>query len=582
MTTTKIKYGNGYFEKTSVGVRYVVQGATDDEPKASYWVCSPLDVTAETRDTDGGNWGYLLVWKDREGRQHKWAMPASMLQGDGRNIREELAGGGLRIGQTKKARELLNAYIQFSNPDGLAICVNAMGWHNNVFVLPHRVFGQTEDGEEIVWQSTSSVQAEYSEAGTLEDWRKNISEYAIGNSRFTFALSTAFAGPILEFAGEDSGGFHFKGASSTGKTTMVRAAASVWGGRRYMRTWRTTVNGLEAIAAMHNDGLLCLDELRQDNAEEAGEAAYMLANGVGKSRADRSGFARKAATWRLLFLSTGEVGLSQCMTKAKRKPAPGMQIRMVEIPIDAGKGMGGFEYVPPSSTPSEVADKVNQATHEYYGVAGSNFLESLCSIDKTKLRHGLLKSIDNFCNVVVPAGASSQVRRVARRFGLVAAAGEAATRFGITGWKPKDATKAAVACFQAWLSDYGTMPREERMLLEHVRELIEVHGSGRFEPVYNVDPKLRVNNRLGFINTPVPDEHGNAPDDEKTLIYVLPQTFKQHFAYGVSKKTAVDILIKHKWLIPGKRQTAQSLRIGALGGKVARVYVLDVDRILGR
>jgi uncharacterized protein (DUF927 family) len=62
---------------------------------------------------------------------------------------------------------------------------------------------------------------------------------------------------------------------------------------------------LEAVAESHNDSLLCLDEISQVDSKEAGETAYMLANGHGKSRAQRDGSSRQAALWRLLFLSTG-------------------------------------------------------------------------------------------------------------------------------------------------------------------------------------------------------------------------------------------------------------------------------------
>ncbi|WP_457589305.1 DUF927 domain-containing protein, partial [Legionella pneumophila] len=49
------------------------------------------------------------------------------------------------------------------------------------------------------------------------------------------------------------------------------------------RLWRSTTNGLEGLAALHNDGLLILDELSQMDPREAGEAAYLLANGQGKT-----------------------------------------------------------------------------------------------------------------------------------------------------------------------------------------------------------------------------------------------------------------------------------------------------------
>ena len=49
-----------------------------------------------------------------------------------------------------------------------------------------------------------------------------------------------------------------------GKTTLLRIAASVWGEDKYLKTWRTTSNGLEITCAKRSGTLLVLDE-----AEEA-------------------------------------------------------------------------------------------------------------------------------------------------------------------------------------------------------------------------------------------------------------------------------------------------------------------------
>ena len=107
-----------------------------------------------------------------------------------------------------------------------------------------------------------------------------MARLAQGNSRLVFALSVAFAGPLANVAGEDSGGFHIRGGTSIGKSTALKVAASVWGDPvAYPRLWRATANGLEGLAALHNDGLLILDELSQIDPKEAGEAAYLLANG---------------------------------------------------------------------------------------------------------------------------------------------------------------------------------------------------------------------------------------------------------------------------------------------------------------
>ena len=52
---------------------------------------------------------------------------------------------------------------------------------------------------------------------------------ASGHVLLTLAISAALAGPLLHLAGYEGGGVHSLGQSSTGKTTVLRLAASVWG-----------------------------------------------------------------------------------------------------------------------------------------------------------------------------------------------------------------------------------------------------------------------------------------------------------------------------------------------------------------
>ena len=89
------KYGGGTFELRNDGVWFV---ETDNENKKhETWICSRLTVTAKTRDSHSHSWGRLLEWLDDDGTAHRWAMPADMLQGDGADLRKELAAGGLQI-----------------------------------------------------------------------------------------------------------------------------------------------------------------------------------------------------------------------------------------------------------------------------------------------------------------------------------------------------------------------------------------------------------------------------------------------------------------------------------------------------
>ena len=132
----------------------------------------------------------------------------------------------------------------------------------------------------------------------------------------------------------EGGGFSFEGGSSSGKTTALQVAASVWGGPVHVKSWRLTDNALESVATLHNDGLLILDEVGQVNARVLSEAAYMLANGSGKSRSGRDGSLRRSHVWRLIFLSSGELGLADKLAESGMKSKAGQEVRFVGLPVD--------------------------------------------------------------------------------------------------------------------------------------------------------------------------------------------------------------------------------------------------------
>lgn len=226
-----------------------------------------------------------------------------------------------------------------------------------------------------------------------------------------------------------------------------------------MQTWRNTGNGLEAIAAIYNDTLLPLDEIMQGDAREAGEIAYMLASGSGKGRADRAGLARDKQTWRLLFLSSGEMSLGDHLTSIGKCPYAGEEIRLADIPTDTDVH-GAFEELHSYPDGAAFSRALSNAARIYYGVAAREFLRRLMRLKTTKAlaeelceRLGVLH--DEFLADYVPESASGQVRRVAARFALVAFGGELATTLGITGWRPGEAFSGTAACFKAWLEARG-------------------------------------------------------------------------------------------------------------------------------
>lgn len=239
----------------------------DDPDKGPQWICSPLHVTAMTRDVDGESWGRLLEFHDPDELLHRWACPLEMLAGDGTEFRRVLLSMGLRLAPGTKARQLVAQYVQTARTEARAVCTGRTGWHGDSYVLPDETLG--EGGERVLLQ-TLGEPPKMRTAGTAREWRDGVGALCAGNSRLVLAVSAAFAAPLLELVGYESGGIHLVGASSTGKTTALRLATSVWGGPEYLHRWRATANGLEAVATGHNDALLVLDELAQVDPREAG------------------------------------------------------------------------------------------------------------------------------------------------------------------------------------------------------------------------------------------------------------------------------------------------------------------------
>jgi uncharacterized protein (DUF927 family) len=448
------------------------------------WVCSPLQVLAVTRDADAREHGRLLRIEHLDGGVHEWAMPMSLLAGDGVGYREHLLSLGLRIAVGRRARDRLHEYLSTTLPAARVRCVPRTGWHGDVYVLADGAVGTSDGGELVILQGAHPADLNTRTSGRLAEWQEHVAAPCVGNSRLAFALACAFAAPLLALTGDESGGYHLRGASSTGKTTALRVAASAWGSggdRGHVQSWRATANGLEGIAVAHSDGLLCLDELGQVPARDAGEVAYMLSNGTGKRRARADGSARRAAEWRLLWFSTGELALGDKMREAGLRARAGQDVRLVEIPADAGAGFGVFEMLHGFADGAALARHLRDATARFYGVAIRAYLARVAA-DRQEIAAAVEKGRRRWVGEHCPTCADGQVERVADRCGLIAAAGELATVLRILPWPDHEASRAAAASFAAWLSlRGGTGPAELARGIEQVRLFIARHGASRFE-----------------------------------------------------------------------------------------------------
>ncbi|MFQ1989016.1 DUF927 domain-containing protein [Aeromonas veronii] len=540
-------------------------GRGDDARQELVPISSPVRVLAETSDEHGRGYGRLLEWQDSAGRVHQWAMPSrSLVPRNGDDVFAALLDAGLPFISLGHKRKLA-AYLMACRPDKRITCVERTGWHGRAYVLPQGSIGPDADG--VILQTTGYAASDFVERGTLGEWQQGVAALAVGNSRLCFALSLAFAAPLLSLVGMEGGGFHLKGESTDGKTTIMKAAASVYGNPdRYSQTWRATGNAIEGIASRRNDALLCLDELGELDGREAGQVAYMLANGQGKGRSKQDGELRERKAWRLLFLSTGELSLEDHAASAGQRTQAGMEVRTIQIPSDTGHH-GAFEWLHGMEGGRTFADTLKAHCDHQHGSAFRTYAEALAG-ELGAHSERMRAEIKRIAAELTPQGAGNQVGRAINRFALVAAAGELATRLGVTGWPEGEALRAVRVCLKAWLAERGHLGNhEEAAILAQVRKFVTAHQYTRFADWF--DTNHRPANMVGYRKV----------ESDGVSFFVLPPGWAE-ITKGRDPKRSALLCLEAGYLLTGKdkKRLQRKARLPGMSGS-AWVYLLT-ERVL--
>jgi putative DNA primase/helicase len=503
-------------------------------------LAAPFEVVGLCRDPRRQGWGKMLRWRDADGAEHDRYVGDAAMHGDPAALCSGLADGGLRINRAYQ-RQFAH-YLSQAQVKRRVTVVPRTGWHEiggrPVFVLQGETIGR-RGGERIILGDVARHL--YEKRGSFEDWRDGVAKLAQGHVLPMLAISTALSGPLLHLTGIEGGGIHLWGPSSRGKTTLLKMGASVWGPGEttgFIRAWRATTNGLEGAAAVATDTVLILDELAQIEARELATALYLLSNGVGKARASRDGSLREPRSWRIVFLSSGELPIGAKLIEERgRKARAGQEVRMLEVA--ASRAFGVFDNPGPEQNAAKLAKECARAASQAYGTAGPEFVRRLLAEDISG--EDVRWSVEDFVRVEIPYGADGQVVRAAQRFGLIAAAGELATKLGVTGWCGGEARAAAASEFGRWILGRGGIePGEVRRAIAQARLFIEQHGDLRFDDVD--DPGARpVLNRAGW--------RKGSGENRRWLI--LPEAWKQEVCVGLDPQLVARTLADRGMLTKG-------------------------------
>ena len=502
------------------------------------FISPPIVILGEARSLGNINWKRVIQFSDKDGKQHIVLIPYESFMGEAQDALKVIANNGLMPPRQSLKKNVFIQYIQNYPINKRFRCVDRVGWHGECYVTPNQTYGKNST-EELLF-SCEGINP-YTTKGTFEGW-KELSHLIELHNLAVLTFSCAFSGQLVELLGVESGGFHIYGSSTDGKSTITKAACSIWGvPKEISKSWRTTDNALENEAELRNDNFLNLDELRQAAPKSVSDIVYMLTGGQGKARSTKVGKNRDSKHFNLMYTSTGEVTLEEHLRRGGIELDAGLLLRFAHLPSDAGKGYGVFDEINYGSSIQEVANQINFLASQHYGHAGIKWLEYL-----TQNKPQILKKAQSLFDEFIAKYKNiknGQIQRVLRRFALVAVAGELATQANITGWRQGRAFEAVEHCFKMWSNSLNTLGSfEERKVLEHVKAFFESHGSSRFEDIavlrHSSDENLRqrVSNRVGYY------------DAENKMYLISPTMFKKEICIGMNEAYTKKVLMQKGWL----------------------------------
>jgi putative DNA primase/helicase len=451
---------------------------------------------------------------------------------------------GLRLPLDRPKRRLTVEALEAAAPTRTIFRAASAGWVRNMppvisarraYVLGREVVG-VEEGEARI-AGPERPEADLGTGGTVATWVEHVGR-PCGNFPIpTFAIAASFSAPLARLMGLEppGGGVNLYGPSSTGKTTSIEAALSVWGAPfpSLRRSWSSLSEaGTSAIAAALNDCVVYLDETATAPADQLWKALYTLANGAQPTKATRTGGLRPGQDFCVQVFMAGEASMRTLLAAARRPMTDGQRARFLELRVP--RRVGVFARLKDREARERIAKAIVAASRSNYGMVGRQYLQHLCRLDDAG-RAGLLAKLDK-CDGwlrkrIAHANPTASELRALRRISLAMVAGELATKLGLTGWKWKKVRRHFRRIVDLWFSDLrGARVGTKEQILRRVARRLQKRVA-RFEDL----------KRSGAVQYENADGFRFAVGGENLLL-LAPRTFKARYCRPYSIETVLGTL----------------------------------------
>ena len=360
-------------------------------------VCSrPVVLTAWIRNLTTGNRMLEVAWK--AGKWRTATVDRSKIL-DSAKIVDALAGCGFPVSSANRT-DMVRYIADYEAANISAMAVHTvteqMGWvkPGKVFLCGEQVITLARGQDTVEFRAADEGEAQLvasvAPAGNLEIWSEAIATIAEYPNAI-LGVYASLATPLLELLKQPGFAIDWSYRTSSGKTVVLRAAASVWGnpdergGSSLIQTWNTTLVGFERNATALKNLPIILDDTKTAALPRfVAEILYQAAAGHGKTRGSVKG-TRRVACWRTILLSTGERKATDFTKDA------GSTVRCLTF---WGNPFGGV-----SEDVAERIMELERMIFRNHGHAGPRFVEWLLAQDietLTKRYNELHKSISAY------------------------------------------------------------------------------------------------------------------------------------------------------------------------------------------
>jgi Domain of unknown function (DUF927) len=287
------------------------------------------------------------------------------------------------------------------------------------------------------------------DCGSKANWDRDAGEVALKSSALTFGVCLALACPLPNYVEanaqerllSETAVFNLSGESGSGKTSVVRAAAGVFGPPGRLRKWDFSRRGLEEYCESCNDLLVVTDDL-ETHTEEAGSLKtamrhvnQVIPSGQSKLLSKRADL--EQLLWSAFGLTSSPESIDEIAERIGWKRTDGERARFIDIAVPKVDQAGIFDRLDGDALENigkgkDLIKQLDAGVTQNFGLIMPLWLKFLFQEDRSTR---ILKLRDKFLHRVTGNGDGFD-ERYAVQFAVPAAAGYLAAKAGVVPWTP--------------------------------------------------------------------------------------------------------------------------------------------------